>query len=244
MNRIDLPQCPSTSDHLKALVADGALKDMTWVITPNQTSGRGQRGNTWISAPNSNISASVYKRWKSFSVAKSYLISQYIGLSLVHWLSDIGMANPQLKWPNDLFIGSKKVGGILIENGVGGKNINYSIIGVGINVFQKDFGTLSQATSLSVEGFSLDSLEGLTSHMLQHISQALMRFDLAQEVQISQAFQQKMFGRGDVHQFRHAALGLFSARVLGTDEHGQLLLEVNQQPMSFGIQEVTWVITP
>ena len=244
MNRIDLPQCTSTSDHLKALIAQGELMEDTWVTTPNQTSGRGQRGNTWISSPNSNISASFYKTWPAFPVEKSFLISQYIATVLVQWLRDLGLTDTQLKWPNDLFVGSKKVGGVLIENGVHGKNITYSVIGIGINVLQQEFGSVTQATSMALEGLHMDSLETITTSLVDRVTQAVNDFDVLQEDLITEAFHRYMYARGSHHWFEHQRLGLFQAVVVGTDQQGQLVLEVNQEPMSFGLQEVSWVFTP
>jgi BirA family biotin operon repressor/biotin-[acetyl-CoA-carboxylase] ligase len=244
MNRIDLPQCTSTSDHLKALIAQGELMEDTWVTTPNQTSGRGQRGNTWISSPNSNISASVYKTWPAFPVEKSFLISQYIATVLVQWLVDLGLTDTQLKWPNDLFVGTKKVGGVLIENGVHGKNITYSVIGIGINVLQQEFGSVTQATSMALEGLRMDSLETITTCLVDRVTQAVNDFDVLLEDRIAEAFHRYMYARGSHHWFEHQRLGLFQAVVVGTDQQGQLVLEVNQEPMSFGLQEVSWVFTP
>lgn len=244
MNRIDLPQCTSTSDHLKALIAQGELMEDTWVTTPNQTSGRGQRGNTWISSPNSNISASFYKTWPAFPVEKSFLISQYIATVLVQWLGDLGLTDTQLKWPNDLFVGTKKVGGVLIENGVHGKNITYSVIGIGINVLQQEFGSVNQATSMALEGLRMDSLETITTSLVDRVTQAVNDFDVLQEDRITVAFHRYMYARGSHHWFEHQRLGLFQAVVVGTDQQGQLVLEVNQEPMSFGLQEVSWVFTP
>ena len=244
MNRIDLPQCTSTSDHLKALIAQGELMEDTWVTTPNQTSGRGQRGNTWISSPNSNISASVYKTWSAFPVEKSFLISQFIATVLVQWLGGLGLTNAQLKWPNDLFVGTKKVGGILIENGVHGKNITYSVIGIGINVLQQEFGSVTQATSIALEGMRMDSLETITTSLVDRVTQAVNDFDVLQEDRITEAFHRYMYARGSHHWFEHQRFGLFQAVVVGTDQQGQLVLEVNQEPMSFGLQEVSWVFNP
>jgi BirA family biotin operon repressor/biotin-[acetyl-CoA-carboxylase] ligase len=244
MNRIDLPQCTSTSDHLKALIAQGELMEDTWVTTPNQTSGRGQRGNTWISSPNSNISASFYKTWPAFPVEKSFLISQYIATVLVQWLVDLGLTDTQLKWPNDLFVGTKKVGGVLIENGVHGKNITYSVIGIGINVLQQEFGSVTQATSMALEGLHMDSLETITTSLVDRVTQAVNDFDVLLEDRIAEAFHRYMYARGSHHWFEHQRLGLFQAVVVGTDQQGQLVLEVNQEPMSFGLQEVSWVFTP
>ena len=244
MNRIDLPQCPSTSDHLKTLIAQGQLSDVTWVTTPNQTSGRGQRGNTWISSPNLNISASIYKAWSSVPVDKSFLISQYIGSVLAEWLTDAGLTGTKLKWPNDLLVGNKKVGGILVENGVQGKNVGYSVIGIGINVRQKEFGSVTQATSMALEGLRIDSLEVITSSLVDKVTQAIDEFDVQQREHITNAFHGHMYARGTRHWFEHQRLGLFEALVQGTDGQGRLLLEIDRKPMSFDLKEVTWIFNP
>lgn len=104
-----------------------------------QTGGRGQRGNSWESNKGENILCSLL----FIQLRSARLISLWL-----HWLfrlvsliiADIIPSLPLgIKWPNDIYVGEKKLGGVLIENSLMGSGIDYSVIGFGINVNQTLF---------------------------------------------------------------------------------------------------------
>ncbi len=102
----------------------------TVVIAGEQTAGRGRLKRKWL-APRGNISLSIilYPNIKSLP----YLI-MVASLAVVKSIERVTGVKGQIKWPNDVLIDGKKVGGILIENEVRGNKVAYSIVGIGINV--------------------------------------------------------------------------------------------------------------
>lgn len=140
---IQVDTTESTNTYAKQMPAPADIDDMTpsVVITDNQTEGRGQRGNTWQSEPGKNLTFSlvVYPVW--LAAAHQFELSMLVSIGLVNALRK-WVDNPawlKIKWPNDIYFGDRKVAGILIENIVGDGAIERSIVGIGLNVNQKEF---------------------------------------------------------------------------------------------------------
>lgn len=109
------------------------------VIADTQTKGRGQRGNSWESEPGKNLTFSMVIDPQGLPAAKQFLLSEAISLALSDMLESYRL-HASIKWPNDIYIGDRKVAGILIENSVIGADISRSVIGIGLNVNQYEFG--------------------------------------------------------------------------------------------------------
>lgn len=133
----------STNSYLKEKGEE--LPPYTAVTASFQTAGRGQRGNSWESAPGENLLLSMlFLPPENIVPAQQFLISQAVSLGMVDALGRIlaPVEHPRItvKWPNDIYIGDRKVAGILIENilSTEGKILR-SIVGVGLNVNQREF---------------------------------------------------------------------------------------------------------
>lgn len=135
----------STNDELRALAESGAGEGLV-LLALNQTAGRGRRGAAWFSAPGESLAFSIMVRpdepkalWPRLALAT--------GLAVAEAVECFGPA-AGVKWPNDVWIGRRKVAGILVEAGS-----DYVIAGIGINVNARIFPDeiASIATSLSLE---------------------------------------------------------------------------------------------
>ena len=105
-------------------------KDFHIIISEHQTMGRGRLGKTWSSPSSGNIYMSIYSK-ETMNVAPLSLIVGLICANVIN--SMIKTKEVGLKWPNDIILAKKKIGGILIEKEVMGTNIN-NIAGIGINL--------------------------------------------------------------------------------------------------------------
>ena len=123
---------PSTQDMVHDLGADGAV-DGTAVVAVEQTAGRGSRGRTWTSARGG--------LWLSVRIA----------LAVADALEDAGIAGVQVKWPNDLLVQGRKLGGILCEARWNGDRLAWIAIGVGINVANRLSGALLDSAAAAAE---------------------------------------------------------------------------------------------
>ncbi len=123
----------STNDTVRSLPPG------TLVWADNQTSGRGQRGNSWESEPGCNLTFSFTVAPSCLRMDRAFILSEAVSLAVVETLRDAG-TEARIKWPNDIYVGERKICGILIENTVRASGyVSLSVVGVGINVNQCNF---------------------------------------------------------------------------------------------------------
>jgi BirA family biotin operon repressor/biotin-[acetyl-CoA-carboxylase] ligase len=120
---------PSTMDAARREIRRGAGEG-TVIIAGEQTGGRGRLKRAWFS-PRGNIALSIILYPDIASLPYLVMIAS---LAAAQSIESVTGKKTQLKWPNDILIEGKKVGGILIENEVKGDKVSFSIIGIGINV--------------------------------------------------------------------------------------------------------------
>ena len=168
MKLIKLDAIDSTNIYVKELIAKGDIKNFTAVISKYQTSGRGRNNSIWQDEPSKNLNFSLYKEFNSFRIENKFLLNIICSISVFNLLKKYNLKNLSVKWPNDIMTGNKKISGILIENNIRGKLINYSVIGIGINVNQLNFKNLPKATSLHIET-GVTNLPELMAEELQQI---------------------------------------------------------------------------
>jgi len=156
-----LHEVDSTNDYLKSKVRSSKLTGQYCVSASVQTSGRGQRENTWFSEPFANVLCSFLLD-ESEKLKEVPLISYAACLAVVNVLKKNGIENPKIKWPNDVYVRGRKIAGILIENlWSEGKN-QKSIIGIGINVNQKSFSEIKATSMMQEMKSSFETVNVLT----------------------------------------------------------------------------------
>lgn len=143
----------STNEEAKRLAAAGAPGPV-WIVANRQTAGRGRRGRAWTS-PTGNLMCTLLLR-PGCGPAEAGELSFVAGLALHDAASALlpedVVQNVKLKWPNDLLINAKKASGILLESeSVGGTNVSWLAIGIGLNLMHFPDDTPYAATSLIAE---------------------------------------------------------------------------------------------
>jgi BirA family biotin operon repressor/biotin-[acetyl-CoA-carboxylase] ligase len=115
-----------------------------------QLAGRGRGDHGWHSAAGEGLYVSVLLR-PQMPASRVHLLPLAAGLAAAGTIQSVSGLNVDLRWPNDLLIGSRKVGGILVESKIEDDRVAYAVVGIGINVHQRSF-----APGLSTPGTSLD----------------------------------------------------------------------------------------
>ena len=131
-----LESVDSTNEEAKRHISD--IDNLSVLSALEQTAGRGQRGNTWTSTPGENLMFSIVLKDPKISARDQFVLNEIASLAVVDFLSMHGIS-ARIKWPNDIYVGSKKICGILIENSLHGSAISSSIIGIGLNINQRNF---------------------------------------------------------------------------------------------------------
>ena len=149
------------------------LDNFTIVETDFQTSGRGREDRVWLANKNENVMFSILIKDKE-------LMDKYAGLSMLsgllvrNFLETKGVRNALVKWPNDVYADEKKICGILLQ----GQLPNYLVIGIGINVNQKEFlGKYRKTpTSVYLETRKYSDLKAFKEELFKYIEEKLNEF--------------------------------------------------------------------
>ncbi|MCL3781745.1 biotin--[acetyl-CoA-carboxylase] ligase [Prolixibacteraceae bacterium JC049] len=241
-NIILLDQIDSTNNYAMQQSTEQELIDGTVFLADDQTAGRGQGTNFWESEPKANLTFSVVIYPRFLEIMDQFMISKIVTLGLVQWL-DLSLQNVTIKWPNDIYVGQKKIAGILIENSLAGATLNKSVIGIGFNVNQTLFKSKAP-NPISLKMLtqkSWDRHEVLKAICL-HMDQWYSKLREGQIEEINKAFENRMMGINQWATFC-AEEEVFEAKVSGVNEIGQLVLELNDgSVLAFHNKEVQYVI--
>ena len=148
----------------------------------------------------------------------------------------------RIKWPNDVYVGNQKLGGILIENILHGYNIAWSVAGIGLNVNQTDF-TFPTATSLQLQaplpnGYNLP---GLLSRLCETLEQRYLQLRAGQRDALKKDYLSVLYRYQQEHTFE-ADGHSFQGTITGVDATGRLAIETDNQMRYFGFKEVSFYI--
>ena len=151
-NVIWLDSVDSTNNEVKRNV--DVLGNFSVIAAREQTAGRGQRGNVWLTEPGMNLTFSIVIKYEQLQVkmkaVDQFEISEMTALSVIDLLAEYGI-EARIKLPNDIYVGDRKICGILIEHSLQGEHLSHSIIGVGLNVNQLIFDpSLPNPTSMQL----------------------------------------------------------------------------------------------
>lgn len=227
MNLRLLESVDSTNNYAKANAA--SLPSPTMVVAREQTAGRGQRGNSWESEPGANLTFSVFVRLPGFPARRQFAVSEAVALAVADTLGVFGV-QAKVKWPNDIYVGDRKICGILIEHALMGAELMHTVIGAGINVNQKRF--LSPAPN----PVSMRQLLGketpvvaVREKVAARLEAAFLRLgDEEGRLGVHREFLRRLWrGDGNAYPFRDASTGeVFKAVIAGIDPDGPLRLRL------------------
>jgi BirA family biotin operon repressor/biotin-[acetyl-CoA-carboxylase] ligase len=240
MRFIKLDATSSTNNYLKELAKEQHTEPFTVVSAENQTNGRGQRGSTWVSEEGKNLTFSILLRVRNSELQYIFLLNAAVALSLVDTLNNLSISEISIKWPNDIMSGSKKVGGILIENKLSSGGEITSIVGVGLNVNQKDFEGLPNASSLSVVAGHLFDKEMILQTAATEIK-ALVGSIAGNRNHIWNRYNNLLFRRGLPTHFVLENEDSFEGTIVRVLENGLLELSVGAEFKTYDVKQIRMI---
>lgn len=213
------------------------------ILAERQTAGRGQRGHTWESREGENLTFSLLLEPQFLSPSEQFLISECVALGVCDALLHYGI-EAQIKWTNDIYIGDRKLAGILIEHKLQGSALARTVAGIGLNVNQKAFSddlpnpiSMAQAT-----GREFDREE-----VLQTVATSLMaRYEQLREggaKELQSGYHQRLYRLGQEHCYALPDGSRFRGIIRGVEPTGALRIENERgELLSFLFKEVEFVI--
>ena len=241
LSRIEIKeQTNSTNDDAKE-----SLKNSSHLLSAHfaeqQSAGRGRNNRKWISPFGQNIYLSL--AWQSnLNFANIEGLSLAIGVEIAESLETHTDEVIEIKWPNDLLVNKKKLGGILIETSTGKKDSLEIIIGIGINVFMKN----EDATKINQDWTSLENYKNrsldrnlIAANLLNNLVQLTRKFKIIGFDGYKKAFENRnALINKDCEVLANGKVD-YHGSVVGVNEKGELLLKRNNEILNLRYGEVS-----
>ena len=231
----------STNSKIKEMQQIEKLPEFSVVFTSSQTAGRGQVGNYWESEEKMNLTFSMLLYPDFIEIQQQFRLNYIITVAIRDVLKK-HIPEVKIKWANDIYVRDKKLAGILIENSILGASIDYSIVGIGLNVNQTVF------VSDAPNPVSMKMISG-QSYELEPLLKDIMNAIINRYIQYAETGVEKIKNEYNLNLYRSKGFfpyrdkdGDFSARIEKIDESGHLMLvDTNGLQRKYAFKEVVFV---
>lgn len=235
---VRLEEVDSTNNFLAEMQSKNTAFEGLVVVAKNQTNGRGQRGNTWETEEEKNLTFSFLLK-PNIVVNEQFMISKVVALGLFDFLQ-LCRIDAQIKWPNDILVNEKKIAGVLIENTLSGNKIANAVVGIGLNVNQNTFGKHISATSLNIEMGEELVIDEVMKNLLVGIEKRYLQLK-TNPSKINEDYLQHLLGLNKPKQFSVEEKNLTGV-IKGVSLLGKLQVAINGELQEFGMQEIKMVL--
>jgi len=235
-----LPKCHSTNTVASELVASQPANEGTIVITDHQLAGRGQRGNSWESESGKNLTFSVILCPSFLHPSQQFELTVITSLAVAVTLEKFVLEQVCIKWPNDIYVGSKKIAGILIENTIKAHVIESAVVGVGVNVNQQHFAIDSATSIMLLKGEKIEK-DLLLVELSAHLEAYYLQLRAGRIDELRSLYLSKMLGVGKQRSFSDTG-GIFLGSVVGVDSAGRLEILRDNYIYQYSMKEIQFVL--
>jgi BirA family transcriptional regulator, biotin operon repressor / biotin---[acetyl-CoA-carboxylase] ligase len=236
---IKLLEVDSTNNYALALVKENKAIAGSVIYAKNQTSGKGQMGKTWMSKENENITISVIIDISSFSLQNQFLVSAFAAIGCYDFFKKYAGEHTAIKWPNDIYFNDKKAGGILIET-VQQANKRMAIIGIGMNINQKEFfNNLPNPISLHQITNEIYEVEDVCNELIESLNNWLPLL-YEKNSEILKTYNQHLYKKNKAVQLKKDNIK-FTCLIKEVNAFGELMVEQGLQD-SFQHGEIEWIL--
>ncbi|MDP4267237.1 MAG: biotin--[acetyl-CoA-carboxylase] ligase [Bacteroidota bacterium] len=220
----------STNEFAAELLAkENKIYEGTIILANSQTAGKGQRGNTWESHYGKNLTFSIILFPVFLKINQPFMLNKAISLAVNDFIESIFhhsslITHHSIKWPNDIYVGSCKIAGILIENAYLGNTFKHSIIGMGININQETFSSnIPNPISLKMLTGKDYNIEGLLSELEICIQKRYHQLKSGDFTNIDQDYLNSIYKYGISSEYIYRGEKI-TAHITGIDPTGSLIL--------------------
>lgn len=232
---IELSQVESTNNYATGLIHEGLAHHGTVVFAHHQTRGRGQRNKQWLSEKDESLTFTIIIE-PQLSLSEAFFLSMAIAVASANVYAGHAGNSVTIKWPNDIYAGDRKAGGILIENIISGPNWKWSVAGIGLNINQENFGDLPAVSLKQITGKTFQPID-IANELCVEVESMLQNFS---KENLYQQYQQRLYKKGEPMKFRHGSR-VFEGIVQGVTTNGQLVVKHAIEEY-FDVGEIEWLI--
>jgi len=244
-NLIKLKEVDSTNNFLKDLVSKSEpLAEGTVIMADNQFAGRGQQESVWQTQAGKNISTSIYLKPSFLPLDKQFYLNIAVSLAVSDALLCFVPEGIKVKWPNDMYYLDKKLGGILIENTLTGSSIKSSVIGIGLNINQKEFpDNISQRATSVIQILQKDVLlMDIMAKIFTFLEKYYLILRAGKYTILQNDYLAKLYNLNVWALYKQHG-EVFEGRITGVEENGRLTVETKDGLKAFNFKEIEFTHT-
>jgi BirA family biotin operon repressor/biotin-[acetyl-CoA-carboxylase] ligase len=237
---VQLDSVDSTNNYAAKELLTKSLTEGTVFVAACQQAGRGTGLASWESATGLNLTFSVVLYPKQVRISQQFSISKAISLGVTDFLAQY-VNGVSIKWPNDIYVGDKKIAGILIETAITGGKFSRAIVGIGLNINQEVF--VSDAPNpVSLKNLTGESYElsQLLTELCTCLDKRYLSLVLGGLAIIQSDYQEMLYRKSVWAKFRDQNSD-FVGRILEVEPDGRLLIETRTgEKRGFYFKEVSF----
>jgi BirA family biotin operon repressor/biotin-[acetyl-CoA-carboxylase] ligase len=231
----------STNVEAKSLANSGAPEG-TVIVAETQTAGRGRLGRRWTSPAGKGLLFSALLR-PALPMGDAHMLTLVAACAAAEAIESMCDVAVSIKWPNDLYVADRKVGGILLEVAGEQDEVDWVVVGIGVNV-NTEYSELPVA--LRRTATSLKMATGATVDRSELLAKLLLSLEAHYQQALSHGFERAVTGFRGRDYLLHRTIsiqtrdGVVTGEASGIDERGALLLELpHRRIRSFYSGDVT-----
>ena len=231
----------STNKYAHELISKTNPIEGTVIRAEEQFAGRGQFGSEWKSKAGENITVSIILCPKFLLVKQQFYLNAAVALGVYDFINEFCPSGAvSIKWPNDIYIGEKKVAGLLIENILRGSYLDKTIVGIGININQSEFDpSLPNPTSLFIERKEKFEINNLLFQLYAFLERQYLRLQKGSLDEILKDYEKCLFRKDQLKKYKLSDASVIDAKIIGVEESGRLLVNHNEEIKSFDLKEIS-----
>jgi len=235
-------ECNSTNDLAREFLNNNECNDVVVFAAHKQISGRGQGSNKWCSDDYKNITCSIIIKPENILMHEQFYISMITSLAARDYLLSYNITS-SIKWPNDIYVSDKKIGGILIEHNIIGTNVTNSIIGIGLNINQSTFpSSIPNPTSLYNELKNSFNINEELSIFLSFFNNWLVQLNSGEKDMIYNEYLKSLFGFNKWRNFK-TNNKVFIGKIINVETTGEIkITDKNNNTNGYFFKEIEFII--
>ncbi len=242
---IHISELESTNDFAFQLIEERIVNEGVIIWADEQIAGRGYGKNKWESEKGLNLTFSLVLKPTFIPPGDQFELTQIVSVALINLLQQIIPGTLlKIKWPNDIYADSKKIAGIFIQNIIRGHDIDFSIVGIGLNVNQLRFHSNASNPVSLIHFLGKEYLiESLLTQLLTEIDKVYTSAMSSHYMEgLRKKYLQNLRNYMEWAAYKERQ-NRFDAKILGVDQFGRLILQTeNGEKRIFDFKEVESVI--
>jgi BirA family biotin operon repressor/biotin-[acetyl-CoA-carboxylase] ligase len=241
-NLVTIKEVDSTNTFLKTLLSNSKpVPEGTVIMAESQYAGRGQQQNKWHSEPGKNLTFSILLTPSFLPISQQFDLTRIVSLGVYDALKPLLGEALKIKWPNDIYYGDGKLGGILIETHLQGHKFKDAVIGIGLNINQQSFEP-GAGNAISVKQILQKDydLPALLSEICGYIEGYYMQLKAGEISFVRNTYLSRLYWLNEAKPFRSNGEG-FTGTIIDVKDEGLLVVQNNKGKQEFSLKQIEFL---